>query len=162
VCSEANTITVPSRNYEDNYLCSELLKKVMMPIIVDVKASSIEEFGPLTVHDGEEFVYVISGSIIVHTSFYEPTRIDAGGGHYLDSQMGHAYVRAEGCDSATILTVCARKSEELGQAPIEQMMRLVEPVMPPTLPENRDQTKGAGRPRSGHIIARTRSRSVRR
>src|SRR3954469_13479137 len=33
VSSDANTITVPSRNYDDNYLCNDLRTKVMTPII---------------------------------------------------------------------------------------------------------------------------------
>lgn len=163
VCSEANTITVASRNYDDNYLCSELLKKVMTPIIVEVKAASIEEFGPLTVHEGEEFIYVISGSIIVYTSFYEPTALSAGGGHYLDSQMGHAYVRAKDCDSATILTVCASKSEGLNRASIQQMIGAAEESSPPvSLANKQGQGKVGARHRSSHLAARSRSRPVRR
>lgn len=161
VTGEANTITVASHNYDDNYLCSELLEKVMTPIIVDVKAASIEEFGPLTVHDGEEFIYVICGSIIVYTSFYEPTQINAGGGHYLDSQMGHAYVRAEGCDSAKILTVCASKSVAIGQVSMQQMIGLAQQAFHP-LADKRDQVKAAARPRTSHIPVRSRARPVRR
>jgi transcriptional regulator with XRE-family HTH domain len=160
VTGEANTITVASHNYDDNYLCSELLEKVMTPIIVDVKAASIEEFGPLTVHDGEEFIYVICGSIIVYTSFYEPTQINAGGGHYLDSQMGHAYVRAQGCDSAKILTVCASKSVGLGQMTMQQMIGMAQ--HPTTLAEKRDQAKSAKRPHATHGAIRTRGRPARR
>jgi transcriptional regulator with XRE-family HTH domain len=163
VCSEVNTITVASRNYDDNYLCSELLKKVMTPIIVDVKAASIEEFGPLTVHEGEEFVFVISGSIVVYTSFYEPTALTVGGGHYLDSQMGHAYVRAKGCDSATILTVCASKSEGLNRASIQQMIGVAEVATTSAPIANKQgQGKGGTRHRSSHLAVRSRSRPVRR
>jgi hypothetical protein len=163
VCSDSNTITVASRNYDDNYLCSELLTKVMMPIIVDVKAGSIEEFGPLTVHEGEEFVYVISGSIVVYTSFYEPTTLKAGGGHYLDSQMGHAYVRAKGCDSATILTVCAGKAVALDRSSIRQMIGVAE-KSPAPIPValKQGQAKAATRHRSSHAATRTRSRPARR
>jgi transcriptional regulator with XRE-family HTH domain len=163
VTGEANTFTVTSHNYDDNYLCSELLEKVMTPIIVDVKAASIEDFGPLVVHDGEEFIYVISGSIVVYTSFYEPTVIDAGGGHYLDSQMGHAYVRAEGCNSARMLTVCASKSAGLGQSSIEKMLGLAqETLQPTTLADKRDQGKGVIRARNSQVIVRMRARPVRR
>jgi transcriptional regulator with XRE-family HTH domain len=163
VASEVNTIKVASSNYDDNYLCSELRKKVITPIIVDVKASSIEDFGPLTVHDGEEFIYVISGSIVVHTSFYEPTVINAGGGHYLDSQMGHAYVRAAGCDSATILMVCAGKAEKPDQASVEQMIGSEEETpVPASLADKRSQAKDGTRPRASQLPARPRGRSVRR
>jgi transcriptional regulator with XRE-family HTH domain len=168
IVGEANSITIASRNYDDKYLCSELRKKIITPIIVDVKASSLEEFGPLITHDGEEFIYVISGSIVVHTSFYEPTEIKTGGGHYLDSQMGHAYVLAAGCDSATILVVCASKSEGLNQALIEQMKGFAEEIdrrtPGPDAPhaDTRGQGKGANRPRGSHPAVRTRGRSVRR
>jgi transcriptional regulator with XRE-family HTH domain len=167
IAGEANTVTVTSRNYDDKYLCSELRKKIITPIIVEVKASSIDEFGPLITHDGEEFVYVISGAIVVHSSFYEPTVILAGGGHYLDSQMGHAYVRADGCDSATILVVCASKSEGLNQALIEQMIALageadhVTPVAEKSRTDSKGRRKSGDRPRS-HPAVRTRARSVRR
>jgi transcriptional regulator with XRE-family HTH domain len=162
VTGEANTITVASRNYDDNYLCSELLIKVMTPIIVDVKASSIEEFGPLTIHDGEEFVYVISGSIVVYTSFYEPTLLSAGDGHYLDSQMGHAYVRAKGCDSAKILTICASKSEALNHGSIRQMIKAEEADTPVPPADKREQSKAVNRHRGTHLKVRARGRPIRR
>jgi transcriptional regulator with XRE-family HTH domain len=163
ISSDANTITVASRNYDDNYLCSELRKKIMTPIVIDVKASSIEDFGPLITHDGEEFIYVISGSIVVHTSFYEPTEISAGGGHYLDSQMGHAYVRAEGCASARILAVCASQSEGLDQALIEQMIGFSEET---AHLRSLAGTKGKGKrdkhPAISQPTVRSHGRSVRR
>ena len=173
IVGETNSITIASRNYDDKYLCSELRKKIITPIIVDVKASSLEEFGPLITHDGEEFIYVISGSIVVHTSFYEPTEIKTGGGHYLDSQMGHAYVLAAGCDSATILAVCASKSEGLNQALIEQMKGFAEetdhrtphadtPHADTPHADTKGQGKGANRPRGSNSAVRTRGRSVRR
>jgi transcriptional regulator with XRE-family HTH domain len=158
IAGEANTITVASRNYDDRYLCSDLRSKIITPIVVDVKASSIEEFGTLITHEGEEFIYVISGSIVVHTSFYEPTQLHAGGGHYLDSQMGHAYIRAPGCDSARILAVCASKSEGLNQQLIQQMLGLAE-ATEGTAPL---ADKKAKRPRTTAPAARARGRSARR
>jgi transcriptional regulator with XRE-family HTH domain len=163
IAGEANSFTVTSRNYDDKYLCNELRKKIITPIIVDVKASSIEEFGPLIAHEGEEFIYVISGSIVVHTNFYEPTEIKTGGGHYLDSQMGHAYVRAAGCDSATMLVVCASKSEGLNQALIEQMIGFAKETDHRTpRPGMRAQGKAGKSPRGTPPAARTRGRSARR
>jgi len=146
VAGEANTITVASRNYDDHYLCGDLRAKIMTPILIDVKAADITEFGPLITHEGEEFIYVVSGRIVVHTSFYGPTVLETGGGHYLDSQMGHAYVRAPGCDSATILAVCASKSDGLDEALIEQMKGFSEVASaPPSVGSERRQKKaGAG------------------
>ena len=162
ISGEANTITVASRNYDDNYLCSDLRAKIMTPIIIDVKAADIEEFGSLITHDGEEFIYVVSGSIVVHTDFYGPTEIKAGGGHYLDSQMGHAYVRAPGCDSATILAVCASRSEGLDQALIEQMVGFSEQASGSPPAGKKAKAKSGNRPRSSPSPIRARERSAQR
>lgn len=161
VAGETNTITVVSRNYDDKYLCSELRSKIITPIIVEVKAPSIEEFGPLITHDGEEFIYVIAGSIVVHTSFYEPTQLHAGGGHYLDSQMGHAYVRAPGCDSATILVACASKAEGHDQALIQQMIGLAEKTAGVTALEETKANRRRSAPHTAPASARAPATSVR-
>ena len=115
-----NTVDIHSRNYDDHYLCADLRKKIMTPIIINVKSANLDEFGPLVSHEGEEFILVIEGAIVVHTEFYEATMLRKGEGHYLDSQMGHAYVRAPDCNDAVILAVCASHRYGLEQALMEQ------------------------------------------
>jgi hypothetical protein len=46
---------------------------------------------------------MLEGRIEVHTECYEPVILDAGESLYIDSQMGHAYVLAEGCEEASAL-----------------------------------------------------------
>lgn len=101
------SIRIVTPNYETSYLCTELLHKKMVPLVTRVRSKSLEEFGPLQVHSGEEFVYVLDGDIEVHTEFYDPVRLRSGEFIYLDSSMGHGYLAAEGCDEALILAVCA-------------------------------------------------------
>jgi transcriptional regulator with XRE-family HTH domain len=93
-------------SYEYRYHATDLLHKRMAPMFVRVKARSIEEFGDLIRHSGEEFIYVLEGAIEVHTAFYEPVMLKAGESIYLDSTMGHAYISV-GEGEATILGVCA-------------------------------------------------------
>jgi transcriptional regulator with XRE-family HTH domain len=64
------------------------------------RAHGIAEFGQPVRHQGEEFIYVLEGSIEVHLQFYTAITLIAGQGIYLDSTMGHAYV-AKDCDSAS-------------------------------------------------------------
>ena len=73
----------------------------------------MEEFGDLVRHSGEEYIYVIDGRIEVHTEFYDPVVLEEGESIYLDSQMGHAYVVADGCEEATVLGVCSSADESL-------------------------------------------------
>ena len=66
-------------------------------------------------HKGEEVVYVITGSIEVHTEFYDPVVIKEGELIYIDSSMGHAYLVAEGCEEAITLGVCSADDDALAQ-----------------------------------------------
>lgn len=106
-------IHVDSPNYEHFFLCPDLRKKRMIPMVARVRAKTLEEFGDLVRHSGEEFYYVLEGSIQVHTEFYEPVTVTAGQCIYLDSTMGHAYVLAPGCETALAIGGCASADESV-------------------------------------------------
>jgi transcriptional regulator with XRE-family HTH domain len=98
--------TVPFNSGQYAYLAhsSELSHKTMVPLELVVKARSRDEFDHWSSHEGEEFVYVISGAIEVHSEVYEPSRLDAGESAYFDSGMGHIYICVSE-DDAHILSV---------------------------------------------------------
>ncbi len=108
-----NALLVTTPNYDYYYLSPELRRKEMIPIVSRVKARSLEEFGELVRHDGQEFIYVVEGVIDVHTEFYDTITISAGESVYIDSSMGHAYTLAGGCSQAVALCVCSTTQEEL-------------------------------------------------
>ena len=83
----------------------------MIPIIAQVKARSLAEFGSMVCHDGQEFIYVLEGAVVVHTEFYDAVTLARGEAIYIDSSMGHAYVLAEHFDQALILCVCSTTQE---------------------------------------------------
>ena len=87
------------------YPATELLGKMMVPIIIDVKARSVEELGGLVRHSGEEFLYVLSGSMELHSDLYAPLPMAAGDSVYFDSGMAHGYVRTS--EDCRVLSVCA-------------------------------------------------------
>ena len=119
-------VTTP--NYDYFYLSPELRRKQMIPILTRIRAKSLEEFGELVRHAGEEVIYVIKGRIEVHTEFYDPVTIDEGETIYIDSSMGHAYLVAEGCDEALTLGVCSAEDEHLAS---ELMALFSEPTAAP-------------------------------
>lgn len=100
-------VRVNTPNYDYFYLCTELRRKRMIPMIIRVRAKSVDEFGELVRHPGEEFIYVISGRIAVQTEFYDEVVLEKGQSAYIDSNMGHAYLAGEGCDEAVLLGVCS-------------------------------------------------------
>ena len=50
----------------------------MVPILRRIRARSIDDFGEPLKHAGEEFVYVLEGSIEVHLQFYTSVILTPG------------------------------------------------------------------------------------
>ena len=104
------------RDYDYHYLCTELRRKRMIPVLTKIRAKTLQQFGDLVRHAGEEFLYVVKGRVVVHTEFYDPTTLDEGHSMYIDSTMGHAYLVGEGHDDAEILGVMSSADETLMEA----------------------------------------------
>ena len=107
-----NSVQISTPNYDYEYLCADLREKRMVPIIGRIRARDIAEFGEPLRHTGEEFVYVLEGTIEVHMQFYTPATVTVGQGIYLDSTMGHAYL-AKDCESALVLAICSSEDPDL-------------------------------------------------
>jgi transcriptional regulator with XRE-family HTH domain len=95
-----------SEKHVHHYPASDLLGKMMIPIIIDVQARSIEELGGLVRHGGEEYLYVLRGSMELHSDVYAPLPLGPGDSVYFDSGMAHGYVRTSN-EPCTVLAVCA-------------------------------------------------------
>ena len=108
-----SAVHVDTPNYDYFFLCPELRKKAIIPIFGRVRAKTLEEFGGMMKHPGEEFIFVITGRVAVHTEFYEPAVLDPGQCAYIDSSMGHAYLLGPGCDEATLIAGCTSTDNEL-------------------------------------------------
>jgi transcriptional regulator with XRE-family HTH domain len=106
------SVRVKTPNYDYYYLCTELRRKRMVPVITKIRANSREDFGELVRHDGEEFIFVLKGQIVVHTQFYDPVTLEEGQAIYIDSGMGHAYVAAPGCHEAEVLGVMSSGDDD--------------------------------------------------
>ena len=90
--------------YEHELLANNLSKKRMLPYRAVVHARSMDEFEGWVRHDGEEFLYVLSGVIRLYTEFYEPIELSRGDSAYYDASMGHNAVTLS-AEDATILWV---------------------------------------------------------
>jgi len=103
---------IETHAYENRFLATDLLNKRFVPIITEVFARSIEEFGELSQHSGEEFTYVLEGALEVHTKLYAPVRLEAGESIYFDSGTAHGYV-AVGEGRCRALTICSGEESQL-------------------------------------------------
>ncbi len=104
--------SIRTATYDYIYPAADLLRKSLNPMILDVQVRSIEEFGELMRHPGEEYAMVLEGACEFHCDLYAPVKMEKGDSIYFDGMMGHAYV-ATGEAPCRILCVCSAGNEEL-------------------------------------------------
>lgn len=110
VCRRGSGRMHESANYAHEYLCAELSHRRMVPLHTRVKARSLEQFGQLIQHPGEEFLFVIEGTIDFYTEDNDPIRLRAGDCYYFDARIPHGAVSV-GVNDATILSIMSAPPE---------------------------------------------------
>jgi transcriptional regulator with XRE-family HTH domain len=80
------------RGYQMELLATDLAHKAMLPFRIRISAHTLDAFDDWGRHEGEEFLYVISGSVCLYSELYAPTHLNAGDSIYFDSRTGHAAV----------------------------------------------------------------------
>ncbi|WP_114811308.1 helix-turn-helix domain-containing protein [Paraburkholderia kururiensis] len=80
------------RGYQMEVLATDLAHKAMLPFRIRITAHTLDAFDDWGRHEGEEFLYVISGSVCLYSELYAPTQLEAGDSIYFDSRTGHAAI----------------------------------------------------------------------
>ena len=95
----------PSRGELDLHaLALDKAGRHMDPFIVEVLPATDKDY-QLSSHEGEEFLYVLEGELLLHTDIYAPVSLKKGESIYFDSEMGHAYLSANE-EACRILLIC--------------------------------------------------------
>lgn len=90
--------------YEHELLAESLTRKKMLPYRARVRARDMADFDGWIRHDGEEFLFVLTGVVKLYTEFYEAIELRRGDSAYYDATMGHNVISVSQ-DDATILWV---------------------------------------------------------
>jgi transcriptional regulator with XRE-family HTH domain len=97
--------------YVYRMLGTTLLHKRMLPIATTIKARTAEDFGPLIHHSGEEFLYVLRGSVSLLSELYEPIHLAEGDSIYFDSSMGHGAINTGEGDAEVLWVALGREGD---------------------------------------------------
>ena len=107
------------RHETDQYLYemlhTDLTGKRFIPLIATLKAHQRTDFPQLLKHEGEEFLYVLSGKVTLLTEFYPLLELNPGDSCYYDSKMGHACISGDSEDARILWishTLSFRRPEE--------------------------------------------------
>jgi len=89
-------VALETARYRAQVLCTDLANKKMHPAINTVTITTLAAAGGFSRHDGDEFLHVLEGELSFLSEFYEPLALRPGDSIYFDSNMGHAYLSADG------------------------------------------------------------------
>jgi transcriptional regulator with XRE-family HTH domain len=97
--------------YDYEVPCNDLISKAMIPLLMTINTREVALRSKWQSHAGEEYIYIISGEVQMHTEFYAPITLQTGDSAYIDSMMAHAFVNV-GSGDAKMLSVCLSGSLE--------------------------------------------------
>src|SRR5690606_3758208 len=105
ITHRSDVATFETSQYGYEVHAQELASKRMIPLVMEIRNRVIDETTQWSEHPGEEFIYVVSGELDLHTNPYAPARLKAGESAYIDSGMPHVFVSVSKKD-AKIISVC--------------------------------------------------------
>ena len=105
-------------------LCSDFLHRQIVGSLVEIKARSLAEHGPMLAHPGERFVFVIQGPVVFATVGFEDLVLNAGDSLQFDSSILHAFFKSGNQDGRLLLIASAARAEA---NPGEQALNRAEP-----------------------------------
>ena len=129
---------IETEAYHHLYLAADLLNKRFVPMLAYPRARSMEEFGDWVRHPGEEYTFIIEGTVDFYSELYAPVRLEKGDSIYFDSGMGHAYI-AVGETPCQALTICSGDESQLMSA----VDRASEPEQPSAAPQEQSKPVAA-------------------
>ncbi|RQZ10485.1 XRE family transcriptional regulator [Burkholderia sp. Bp9031] len=92
-------------NYEYHMLANELTGKRMVPMRGHVRARKLSDFPDYIRHSGEEFVFLLQGSLELRFETGKVFELKPGDSLYFDSSVGHVYL-STGKQPAEVLVCC--------------------------------------------------------
>ncbi len=108
-------VTYRGLAFSYEFLATQAAGKQMSPILGTVHARTVQGPEDYERHEGEEFVYVLSGGLEVHFEDGRTVKLAKGDSLYFDSRIGHAYT----CTSrqlARVLGACTQESDAMRSA----------------------------------------------
>lgn len=91
------------------FLGTNAVGKQMSPLLGTVHARNINGPEDYARHEGEEFVYILSGAVEVHFEGSRTVRLARGDSLYFNSRIGHAYISVSRT-LARVIAACTSES----------------------------------------------------
>jgi transcriptional regulator with XRE-family HTH domain len=106
---------IETDNYSHIYPAADFLNKRFVPVMAELRARTMEEFGEMIRHPGEEYAFVLEGTVEFHSELYAPLTLRKGDSIYFDSGVGHAYLAGD-AGPCRVLSICSGPESQLMEA----------------------------------------------
>ncbi|MGD9021291.1 MAG: XRE family transcriptional regulator [Lysobacterales bacterium] len=116
-----------TRDIDYEVLCSEVSGQNQGYMRAVIKAREIDPKMDWHRHAGEEFIYVLKGTLELHTEFYDPVVLKAGDSILFDSSMGHHYVSRGRTDAEVLISFSLKGYRNVADSIRDQGARLQRP-----------------------------------
>lgn len=90
-------------NYVYGMLANDLVGKRMVPMRARIHARTPSDFPDYIRHGGEEFVFVLEGTLELRFENGKTYRLEPGDSLYFDSSVGHIYVSLSETDAQAVV-----------------------------------------------------------
>ena len=81
----------------------ELTDRSLTPMLIEIRATTLEEHGPLVRFPSEGYLLVVAGKVRFVSEFYAPTELGEGDAIYFDGRAGHAILAVDPSGARAVL-----------------------------------------------------------
>jgi transcriptional regulator with XRE-family HTH domain len=105
VTRKAEEVVYDADQYRYGLIAADRPNKRMIPMYARITARSVKDFSDYVRHEGEEFVYVLRGSLRIEFEIGVTYELGVGDSLYFNSSIGHLYI-STGRGTAEALVTC--------------------------------------------------------
>jgi len=91
-------------------LCPDLKQKKMMPVLTKIFARTVDDYDNWPKDKTEVFLYVLKGTLVVHSHLYEPVELNEGDCMYYDASSEHVWTSKGDIDAEILWLISDSKN----------------------------------------------------
>lgn len=120
ITTGGNGLAFHSSDVEYEILCSDVSNQQQCFMKAMVKSRTLKPQADWHSHAGQEFIYVLSGQLELHTELYDPTILKEGDSILFDCSMRHFYLSASKDNAELLISFSLKGYKDASAAILSQ------------------------------------------
>jgi len=102
-----------NKTCRNEIVCPDLKQKKMMPIVTKIFARTVDDYDSWSKDKTEIFLYVLKGTLIVHSRLYEPVELREGDSMYYDASSEHVWTSKGDIDAEILWLISDNQTQQI-------------------------------------------------